>query len=129
MLLGDPRASAAQGALMLRNALTPGSSMHAVHQNANLALKAQITLMRTSPGPGGSTFTVVTCRGFFASHATAALHSMACTYSCLSALLWLWRQGRWPVKANPVVLPVSSEMYVIQGPKQGVHLACGVRHA
>ena len=46
-----------------------------------LILKAQITLMRTSPGPGGSTFTVVTCKGFFASHATAALHSMTCKHS------------------------------------------------
>lgn len=41
------------------------------HQSAVAA-----TLMRTSPGPGGSTVTVVTSSGCFAAHATAALHSM-----------------------------------------------------
>lgn len=33
-------------------------------------------LIRTSPGPGGSTVTIQISRGFLASHATAALHTI-----------------------------------------------------
>lgn len=39
--------------------------------------------MHTSPGPGGLTMTLVTSRGFLASHAIAALHSIGLpTVSC-----------------------------------------------
>jgi hypothetical protein len=42
-------------------------------------LGSSLTLMRTSPAWGGSTITVVTSRGFLASQAMAATHSMGCT--------------------------------------------------
>ena len=41
----------------------------------------KFTLMRTSPALGGPTVTVSIESGFFASQATAALHSMDCSNS------------------------------------------------
>ena len=44
-----------------------------------LYIALYLTLIRTSPAFGGATETVSMDSGFFASHATAALHSIVCT--------------------------------------------------
>mmetsp|Transcript_3275 Transcript_3275/g.8237 ORF Transcript_3275/g.8237 Transcript_3275/m.8237 type:complete len:134 (-) Transcript_3275:58-459(-) len=65
--------------------------------------------MRTSPGPGGSTVTIVTSSGFFASQATAALHVMGlpAVFVSSSRLTADAATGDLRADARPVALQVQ----------------------